>query len=208
MFKKTLRNHLTDISLFAVLFVLSLWIRRFSWGMYYLTLPYLGYIGSFLKPDSKRGVFIGGTLLFTLSLVLVLILKMPYSQYTTMNWNTYCSMSGYCSSSSAEALRTYYVPGKTYTTYNLGGWMIWNHPDMKPAIDGRMHLWQDKNGYSGFLYTYLFEWDKKSIDTSKYDVAYVSTDKPVYDRLLRLTAAKRWNQVYRDSTNAIFVRNK
>jgi hypothetical protein len=204
----TLRKNYIQIGLFSILFGLSLWVRRYSWAMYYFTLPFLQTIASSLTPESKRGKYIGGTVIIIISLGIVLLLKAPFSHYTSMNWETYCRQLQTCSAKGAEALKKFYIPGKTYTPYDIGGWLIWNYPDLKPTTDGRMHLWSDEKGYSGFLYAYMFEWDKKSIDSSKYDVAYVLRKKPIFNRLITLSRADRWKVVYVDSTTAIFIRKK
>lgn len=206
--KHSLYKKMPLIGVFSVVYILSLWVRRYSWAMYYLVIPFLKPVAAFLRPSTKTGVFRGATVLFSLYIITVLILKYPFSQFTTYSWNDYCQVYLYCSSGSAEALRTYYKAGKTMTTYNFGGWMIWNYPDMKPSTDGRMHLWRDEKGYSGFEYDYKFAHNINNIDDSKYDVVYALRTKPVYRRLKKLALLRRWKAVFEDRSTAIFVRLK
>jgi hypothetical protein len=204
--RKSLREHIADFGVFTILFALSLGVRRYSWAMYYAAIPFLTPMVDFLKPETKRGRFIGGTIILLMTISFALLVKLPFSQFLAMNWTTYCEEATYCSPRAVGALHKYYKEGKTITPYSYGGWLIWKYPALKPAIDGRMHIWRDEDGYSGFLYTYLFEWDKKTVDESKYDVAFVQKEKPIYKRLQLLAKANRWQQVYSDDKSAIFTR--
>ena len=91
--------------------------------------------------------------------------------------------------------------------YNWGGWMIWNYPEIKPTIDGRMHLWKDAKGYSGFEDYYGYEQNFKDINDSPYNVILMSPGKPVYKRLLELNRLGAWRLVYQDNNAGVFVRN-
>ena len=91
--------------------------------------------------------------------------------------------------------------------YNWGGWIIWNYPEIKPTIDGRMHLWRDKNGYSGFEEFFSLEQNFTDIDKSKYNVVFISPEKQIYNRLLQLVKEGRWKLVYGDDYSGIFVKN-
>ena len=86
--------------------------------------------------------------------------------------------------------------------------MIWNYPNVKPSIDGRMHLWEDEKGYSAFAEYYTNVQDWESIDRSKYDTVVALKIKPVYKRLNTLTKEGKWRKVYEDGFSAVFVRNK
>ena len=86
--------------------------------------------------------------------------------------------------------------------------MIWNYPEVKPSIDGRMHLWKDKTGHSAFSDYYAIEQNWKDVDKSKYDVALMWNDKPVYDRLEELVEKGKWEKLYEDDVAGVFVRNK
>lgn len=204
--KQILYEKLPLVGALAIIYFLSLWVRRYSWAMYYLVMPFLKPIAEFLRPSSKAGIFRGATFLFLVYLSGALFLKYPFSQYANYTWDDYCQEFLLCSSKSAEALRQYYKPGKTMTPYNLGGWMIWNYPDMKPSTDGRMHLWRDEAGYSGFEYDYKYAHNINNIDASKYDVVYALKSKPVYNTLKKLVAQNKWKKVYEDRSTAIFIR--
>ena len=200
------KKKLPQIGIFTVLFLLSMWIKRYAWAMYFTLIPLVKPIASFVKPEKEKSRFIAGTTLFLISLVFVIFLKMPLAQFTQMNWSTYCEIGNGCSPASATALADYYSEGKTMTLYNWGGWLIWNFPDLKPSVDGRMHLWRDKTGYSAFEYDYNFEQNVTDINSSDYNVVYTSITKNIYEQLQVLVAQGKWEQVYGDETAAIFIR--
>ena len=206
IFSDVWKKKLSQIGTFSVLYILSTWVRRYSWAMYYLVIPFLKPIVNFIRPDSKRSIFYGGCILFIIYITVVLLLKQPYRQFTDMNWDVYCSEFAKCSPTAAKVLNKYYIEGKTMTLYNWGGWLIWNYPDLKPSADGRMHLWRDEKGYSAFEHDYAYEQNVRDIDDSKYDVVFTATYKPIYKRLRKLAEEKKWKFIYQDETTAIFIR--
>ena len=86
--------------------------------------------------------------------------------------------------------------------------MIWNYPSVKPSIDGRMHLWRDEKGYSAFEEYYALEQGWSDINKSRFDVVYMSPQKPLYDKLVSLSKTGAWRMVYKDNKAGIFTRNK
>lgn len=94
------------------------------------------------------------------------------------------------------------------TFYNWGGWLIANFPQIKPSIDGRMHLWRDEKGYSSFAEYYPYEQNWKSIDTSDYDIVYMTPEKPLYKQMVSLVKENKWISSYKDDYAAIFERKK
>lgn len=203
---KKIKEKIPEVTVFWILYILSLWVKRYAWAMYYTLIPLLQPIANFIKPDTKKGRLVGATTLFGLSTLLVLYIKLPFSQYTNMTWETYCSLSTSCSIEGSEKLKDYYIEGKTMTLYNWGGFLIWNNRDLKPSTDGRMHLWRDETGYSAFEYDYKFEQNAEDIDKSKYDVVFTSKSKPIYERLKTLASENKWVLVYEDKTSVIFKR--
>jgi hypothetical protein len=203
---KSTNKQLPSIGIFTVLYFMSLWVRRYLWAMYYFLIPLLQPIVKLVSPSSKKGIFRGATFLFLLYLPIVVFLKFPFSQYSVYSWNDYCKEMLQCSPKAAETLRKYYKEGATMTPYSWGGWMIWNYPDMKPSTDGRMHLWRDEKGYSGFEHDYKLAHGIDSIDSSKYDVVLAMKNRSIYKKLRTLAAQKRWRLVYVDQSAAIFLR--
>src|SRR6185437_14482987 len=96
-----------------------------------------------------------------------------------------------------------------FSYYDWGGWLIWNYPDVKPAIDGRMHLWRDADGYSASEEYAAYENATKSIDTSSYNIVYLPNDNsPLVSELSTLIQQKKWQEIYEDDNAAVVMRIK
>ena len=208
-FKGELKKRIPMFSIIGVLYILSWAVRRYAWSFYYLAIPFLKPLVYFFKPDDKRYLFWVGTILFTIYIVLTLFIKAPLNQFKQMNWNVYCNQLTNCSPKSADfIIKNHLNNNKLLTLYDWGGWLIWNYSQIKPTIDGRMHLWIDANGYSAFGDYYGYEQNTKSIEPSPYDTILMSPSKPLYQELLQLVNEGKWKLVYSDNTSGVFVRVK
>ena len=186
---------------------LSFYERRYAWSMYYISFPILLGLSDFFKPKSEKNQIIAASVISVVSLIFILSSKIPFDKYLAMNWGEYClypSIS--CSYEALEFISENKLSNNLSTPYSWGGWMIWNFPNIKPSIDGRMHLWEDKSGYSAFAEYYTNVQDWKSIDKSKYNTVLVLKQKPMFKRLKKLTVEGKWKLVYRDNISAVFVR--
>lgn len=133
--------------------------------------------------------------------------ELPRRYLGEMNWFRYCRELG-CSPNGAKFIETNFPGEKVWTDYNLGGWLIWNYPKVKPSIDGRMPLWVDPHThYSPFLDNYYpLETGKADPDDSKYDVFFTKNARIVRDKLDQLVLAGKWAKVYQDSHASVYVR--
>jgi hypothetical protein len=206
-FTGRLKENIPFVLLACVFFVLPLWAKRYTWPFYYMMLPVLYPIAHFFKPD-RRSIRLFGTIgLLIATFALVLFLKLPFSDTIDYSWNKYCQTSGVaCSPPSAEFLLQHDLTNKLFSNYGWGGWLIWNYPDIKPTIDGRMPFWEDENGYSGFKEYYWYEQNWSDIDESEYDVVYMSPRATIYQRMNQLVEEGKWDLVYQDRYAGIFVR--
>ncbi len=205
-FNGKLRDKLPLLGGGLLLFILSLSVRRYAWPAYYLLMPLFPLVAVYFKPDSKKFTNLA-TIILAIGLVVVAVWwRWPIKRAATFTWTDYCNNEVLkCSPKSAEFLIDHHLTHDLLTLYGWGGWLIWNYPQIKPSIDGRMHLWSE-HGYSAFTDYYSLEQDMKDVDKSKYNVVYMSTDKPVYNRLVTLTKQNKWAEVYQDNDAAIFVR--
>lgn len=191
-----------------LLFLLTFWIKRYAWPMYYSTVFLLKPVANFFEPDNKKQSLIMSSVFTILFLISAIYWKYPFSEISKANWDSYCSSSIGCSSNAAkEILKNKLNNEKLLTIYDYGGWLIWNYPDVKPTIDGRMHLWRNNSGYSAFEFYYLIEQNLSDIDKSRYNAVLTSHRKPIYDRLLELTSAGKWKLLFEDNLSAVFVKN-
>lgn len=202
-----LKKNLTFSALLLLFIGLSFYERRYSWSLYYLSAPILLGISEYFKPSSKS---VQKTVILLVSSVFLIIathFKNSPNYYLSMNWDRFClSASNACSYEAIDFILKNNLTTNLSTPYSWGGWMIWNYPEIKPSIDGRMHLWKDKNGYSAFgeYYTNVQDWE--SIDKSGYNTVLVLKQKPMFKRLKKLTKERKWRFVYEDDLSAVFVR--
>lgn len=206
-FNRKLVHNFSFLGAAVLLLLLSLEVRRYAWPAYYLAVPFLQPLPEFFKPDGKKMTNIFAALLLGVLLVITVRAKLPMTKYITYSWDNYCQYSYLrCSSDSARFLIDHNLTHNLFTLYGWGGWLIWNYPQIKPTIDGRMHLWRDEKGYSGFADYFVYEQNEKEIDTSTYDVVYMSPDKPLYNHMMNLVKQGKWILRYQDDYAGIFVR--
>lgn len=205
-FEDKFKKYIPDFGVFTALYFLAWSIKRYAWSMYYTSILFLKPLASFIKPENKKTSFYLSTAFFLIYFFITLYLKSPFKQYTNMSWNAYCSEFQNCSPKSVEYLIKNNLNKNLLTMYNWGGWIIWNYPQIKPSIDGRMHLWEDEKGYSGFADYYKYEQNLRDINSSEYNVVLMSPEKPVYNRLVELVKEKKWKVIYKDKYSGIFVR--
>lgn len=188
-----------------LVFLYAFKVIRYAWASYYLILPVLQIVPAALSPKGKQLNTTLSVLLLSVAMAIMIAVKLPAAKYTSYSWSSYCQRLG-CSPKSAEYLIKHNLTRNLFSLYGWGGWLIWNYPRIKPLIDGRMHLWQDRNGYSAFAEYYDYQTGKKSLDSSPYKVVYISRYDEPYNDLLILTLQKKWKMIYQDDSSAIFVR--
>ena len=192
-----------------VLFLFTFWIKRYAWPLYYSCAFLMQPVVKFFEPDNKRHSLIMSGV-FTISFFLFAVyVKYPFKEATQTNWSAYCESSIGCSQAAAKAVLSNKLNNeKLLTIYDYGGWLIWNYPEIKPTIDGRMHLWRNSSGYSAFEYYYQIEQNQNDIDNTRYNAVLTSQRKPIYERLLELEKEGKWEEIYADENSSVFVRNK
>lgn len=198
---------LPNVLVVFVLFFLALWIKRFAWPFYYTTPAVLAAFLSFDEKDTKWSKLVG-FIIITSAIIVVMFTQNPISTLRKASWDTYCKSYLDCSPQSADFLKKTTIKKPLWTNYNWGGWLIWNYPQIKPSIDGRMHLWRDETGYSAFNEYYPLEQDMKDIDASRYNTVYAWRAKPIIKRINQLVQEGRWRILYVDDSAVIAERIK
>lgn len=207
-FSDEFKKNLANIGVVTILYGLSWWVRRYAWSMYYLGIPLLRPLANFVKPDSEKTAKLASSILFIVYIGCAIYVKLPLNQFTGMNWDIYCAAYNNCSPKAVEFVRDNKLTDNLLSLYGWGGYMIWNYPEVKPSIDGRMHLWKDESGYSAFSDYYGLEQNWEDVDKSKYNVVLMWNDKPIYDRLEELVNEGKWKKEYEDDLAGVFVRIK
>lgn len=201
------RHVLPEVSILLLLYGLSFWVRRYAWPFYWFSLFALQPLAAQLAPPNQKTRHISAGIIGVVILSSVVILKTPVSQFTSMSWESYCRLA-FCSPNAAEALTMLDRGEKLFTTYDFGGWLIWNYRKILPTIDGRMHLWRDDSGYRAISFYWPIEQNLTDINDADYDMAFVSVRKPVADRLDELVEKNIWERLYKDDVTAIYRRVK
>ncbi|MBI2019934.1 hypothetical protein HYS94_00740 [Candidatus Daviesbacteria bacterium] len=205
IYKKKLFEYAYFILLaFALLFA-SFEIRRYIWVTLLLSIPIIKHLFSFSDKLSNFLKNILISIMLILGLIFIIFIKIPDLKSVPMNWDTYCNYL-YCSPKSAEFLESHLDSSTLLSDFNFGGWLIWNYPKIKPTIDGRMAFWQDETGYNAFYNYVLIETNQTDIDQTKYDLVYISIQKPLFGRLIQLVQEGKWEIIYDDPYAFIFKR--
>jgi hypothetical protein len=95
--------------------------------------------------------------------------------------------------------------------YEWGGFLIWQKPNVKVFVDGRMPAWKDENGKSPYqIFLEIIQtqpgWNEK-LNQLKTDYILISNGT-FLNLLLQKEANKyRWQPVYRDDI-AVIYKNK
>lgn len=178
--------------------------RRYALPAVLISFPPVCYFISAWKAEFTNKRLAVGILLVGIYFY-ILFFKLPSENIFSMDWQLYCRMLR-CSPATAELLMNQKVEGDIFTDYDFGGWLIWNYSDIKPAIDGRMHLWRDKNGNSILEKYYLFVNNKQDINESDFNAVYIKPGSPMANHLLELAMKGSWRLVYSDPISILFVR--
>ncbi len=209
IFTGKVKESISKIGIVSIFFVLAFLVRRYAWSMYYLGIPLLKPVADFLKPDSEKNAVRAAVIMFAAYIAFTVYLKLPLGQFHTMNWEIYCHEYTSCSEEAIKYVRDNQLDKNMMSMYNWGGYMIWNYPEIKPSIDGRMTVWKDpQTGYSPLTEYYAYEQGWDDIDDSKYDVVLMGNDKEIYTRLNELTEEGKWEKKFEDQFGGVFTRIK
>ena len=107
--------------------------------------------------------------------------------------------------SAVDYLKKNPIEGRMFNEYNWGGYLIWQYPEKKVFIDGRMPSWKmgDQKIFEEF--NGLFKYEKNWQDVlKKYDVSFAL----IYNNLPNRTMFSNsgWKEVYQDDLSIVFVR--
>lgn len=198
-------HHLVPLLL---MFLAAIDQRRYFWPMVLLSIPATVPLLNRLRPGKKAHAdaiclaLLGGVYLFTA------FGKLPAWQPFSFDWSSYCRYNSF-SPRATEFLKKIAPGHRLLTDYDLGGWLIWNYPEIKPAVDGRMPFWRDEKGYSAYQEYLALETGTGDIDASPYDLVYWPPQKAeLYAQLTALAAAGKWQHLYDDPFASIFIRSK
>jgi len=189
-------------------FIASFAQLRYYWPLILISMPIAATCLTRIRPASNKATAWIAVSLLASAYLYGSLVKLPSQQIISYDWNRYCRHLG-CTSRSADFLQTQLAGASLLTDYDLGGWLIWNYPGIKPTIDGRMPFWRDEQGYSAYEKYVALESGEADIDRSAYNMVYWPPKKEaLFNRLNQLVDEGKWRVLYVDPFAYIFARNQ
>jgi len=105
-----------------------------------------------------------------------------------------------------QYIKTNPPKGTMFNMYNWGGYLIWQCPEYKVFIDGRMPSWkhEGKNAMKDFKNLVTLQPSWKDV-LEKYKISWALLDKKASLNLVLLSEG--WENVYEDNLAVIFIKN-
>lgn len=140
-------------------------------------------------------------------IVFLSVIQIPKTVSFDTSWDEYYNNG--LSVLPCQAIKKYpRLSGKVYNAYEWGGFLIWQKPEIKVFVDGRMPAWKDENGISPYqVYLEIIQaqpgWNEK---LNKLKTDYLLIQNGTFLDLLIEKEAKKyhWQEVYRDETAVIY----
>jgi len=143
-------------------------------------------------------------------IIFVLIIYIPRTIRFNTSWEEYCQKGQIAYP--CQAIEKFpQLIGNVFNTYEWGGFLIWQKPNARVFVDGRMPAWKDENGKSPYqVYLDIIQtkngWNEK-LQLLKTDYIFITTGT-FLDLLLQKDAKTyHWKEVYRDDI-AVIYKNK
>jgi len=140
---------------------------------------------------------------------ILLVIRVPQTLSFNRSWREYCDhgMVTY----PCETIKAYSgLSGNVFNTYEWGGFLIWQKPEMKVFVDGRMPAWKDEDGkspYRVFLEIWYAGagWNEK-LKKWKTDYILIRNQTPLDDLLKNNKEQSKyhWYEVYRGRDAVIY----
>lgn len=191
-----------SIYFFRILVILGIFAVDYLWGNLALLL-----VHKLNKPlVDTVAKYIGGMIL---PVLLISSMELFFKSLdTTLSVDKFCKKTKYpCGA--ITYLKQNKLKGNMFNHYNFGGFLIWQLPEYKTFIDGRMPSWRDKDGYLFKEYNDIISnpaenFDKFTNLVQKYNIGFVLDYKD--NKLYKyLSGEKGWKEVYSDEAAAVLT---
>ena len=106
-----------------------------------------------------------------------------------------------------EYLKKNPIAGNMFNEYNWGGFLVWQYPEKKTFIDGRMPSWR-MNGFSIFQqFNKTMKYDEGWNETfQKYNISFALVyNNPINEMMF---SSIGWKKIYSDPSTFIFLREE
>jgi hypothetical protein len=202
---KSKGNFLIALSLIPMTY-LSLKARRYV--PFYFS---LGFYLFFLNYQFKKIPAFPGLSFLTLVAFLCgsLIFRLPQTILANSSWqNWYQGSSVAFPYKAVEFLRNQQIKGNIFNSYEWGGFLIWQLPEFKVFVDGRMPSWLTPSGidpYTTYLIT-LQTQDGWQDTLAKYQIDWLLIGPGTFMdlKLSPNPLTFGWKEVYRDKQSVIY----
>lgn len=147
--------------------------------------------------------------LITMAVLISLVFRLWPLNLQNYSWKDYCRFSTHCSVKAVQYLKANPPKGQGFNFYDWGGFMIWQIPEVKPFIDGRMHLWHEGDNYimNTYMQTLQGQGDvEKVFKDFNFTWAIVPPGWGIVDKLDSLVKDGKWRLVYQDQMAIIYVK--
>ncbi len=142
-----------------------------------------------------------------------LFIQLPKTIKENLAWRTFLENSSLSYPFSAvDFLKNQAEKGNLFNRYEWGGFLIWQLPEYKIFVDGRMPAWKTPSGKSPYtIYLEILQtqtgWQEI---LSQYQINWILISPGTFmDILLRPQPQKfGWKEVYRDKTSVIYGKLK
>ena len=206
--KDRFNHYLPIVAPGLILLILAFWTSRYVWPAYFLVIPLLVPLIDFIKIKIQPYEFTVSIVIVSVGILIAFFYKIPLTSYTEMTWPDYCTyIVTPCSVEAAQFLIDNNLTNNVLTYYDWGGWLIFNYPEIKPTVDGRMHMWEDDSGYSAMAEYLPILVGRKPINETPYTVVFIERTSPLYRELKILSKDGEWDEVYEDRAAAIFKKS-
>lgn len=166
-----------------------------------------------LSPWLKKKSLRKDLLLFASLVILFfgLFVRLPQTLKINSSWQNYCQASNLTYPLEAiNFLKNQPEKGNLFNRYEWGGFLVWQLPEYKVFVDGRMPAWSTPSGkspYTIYLETLQTQpgWQKT---LNEYDINWILiSPKTFMDLKLRPDPSHfGWQEVYRDKISVVYKR--
>lgn len=127
-------------------------------------------------------------------------------QIFNFNMEKYCLAGPNCSLGALSYLKKNPLPERSFTPYNIGGFLIWQNPQTKVFVDGRMDQWK-KEDYIPFHdhQEMSYKNNVSLFERYRFDGVYTFPNTDI-DKHLRNNLF--WEKKYQDQYAVIYLRKK
>ncbi len=166
---------------------------------------------NWLKPwIKKQGLRKGLLILTSLGFLFYgLCHQLPQTLKTNSSWQSYCQASTLNYPCEAVSfLQNQSVKGHLFNRYEWGGFLIWQLPEDKIFVDGRMPAWPTSSGKSPYtIYLETLQTQPGWQETlEKYNIGWILISPKTFMDLKLQPAPEDfgWQEVYRDPVSVVY----